>query len=91
MEIMLKLIFETPSKGAQTRVSCINALPSAIRICNEEYTNRRGMCITQGYPIPCKMEFIFNEKENQIQEVKPLIFEGDKLIQIRNERDHENH
>ncbi len=88
---MIKIIFETPFKGARTRVSCVNALPSAVRICNEEYTNRRGMCVTQGYPIPCKMEFIFDDFTNQIQEVKTLIFEGDKLIQSKNERDHKNH
>lgn len=84
---MIKLIFETPIKGARTRVSCINALPSAIGICNGDYTNRRGMCATKGDPIPCKVEYIFDEKTHQIQEVNTLIFEGDKLIQSRDERE----
>ncbi len=79
--MFVKIIIETPFKGAKTRVSCVNVVPSAVRICNDEYINRRGMCITRRYPIPCKVEYIFNESENQIEAINTLMYEGKTATQ----------
>lgn len=77
----MKIIIETPKKSAKTRISCIDATPSAVRICAEHYTNRKGMCITQGYPVPCKVEYIFNDSANQIEEFETLKFEDHANIE----------
>ena len=75
---MLSIItIETPKKGDRTRITCKNALPSAIRICSEEYNNKRGMCVTRNLPIPNKVEFIFDETLNEIQQITNLNFEGE--------------
>lgn len=72
---MIKIILQTPFKGAQTKVSCTGANINSVQECIKQYVHSRGLAVSYAMPIPCKIEYNFDMKGTNLQNFNVLEYE----------------